>query len=240
MKQGNERPLKLVFFESSLELVPQELWSHPSVYKAAWKRGKQPGKTLLDSSLHHQAIRQARLPEAEKRGRPDVVHILLLEALSSPLNEAGVLEIYIHTIGDYVITVRPETRIPRNYNRFVGLIEQLFEEGRVPPNAPTPLMEIRPMTIRSLVRLLKPTHTILYSWGIEAPRRRTREIAEEVQEAIEAGSTVVLLLPGYPHGNPRDSTIEVAEKRYTPLARLEAWTLASHTLALIADRLGLL
>ncbi|HID51049.1 MAG TPA: 16S rRNA methyltransferase, partial [Anaerolineae bacterium] len=34
--------LKLVLAEAALELVPRELWGHPSVYKSARKRGKSP------------------------------------------------------------------------------------------------------------------------------------------------------------------------------------------------------
>jgi rRNA small subunit pseudouridine methyltransferase Nep1 len=74
-----------------------------------------------------------KLEESEKRGRLDIVHFALLEALGSPLNREGLLQTYVHTINDYVITVNPETRLPRNYNRFVGLMEQLFESYRVPP-----------------------------------------------------------------------------------------------------------
>ncbi len=233
-----EPRLYLIFFEASLEPVPRELWEHPSVYKSAWRRGKKPGETLLDSSLHHQAIRARGLPEAEKRGRPETVHILLLEALSSPLTREGVMRVYVHTIGDYVMSVEPETRLPRNYNRFVGLMEQLFAEGRVPPDAEKPLITLEPGTVASILRRVSPRTTILYSWGSGGEKRRVRQLAEEVAAAMREGP-VALLLPGFPRGEPRRETIASAERVYEPVARLEAWTLASHTLALIADTLGL-
>ena len=66
----------------------------------------------------------------EKRGRPDIVHFTLLEALGSPLNLEGLLKIYVHTYSGYVIDVRPEVRLPRDCNRFSGLMEQLFQEGK--------------------------------------------------------------------------------------------------------------
>ncbi len=235
-----ERPLKIIIFEASLELVPEELWEHPSVYKVAWRRGKRPGETLLDASLHHPAMRKAGLEEAEKRGRPDVVHVLLLEATSNPLVEKGYAEVYLHTIGDYVIRVQPGTRIPRNYNRFVGLMEQLFLEGSVPPGSDNPLMTIRPMSLRSLIRSLRATHTLLYSWGTGGEKARVRQVAERVAELVEKGEPLALMLPGFPHGAPREETLKVASMVFEPVSRLEAWTLLSSTLALISDALGLL
>lgn len=43
------------------------------------------------------------------------------------------LRVYIHTRNNEIIYVKPETRIPRNYNRFVGLMESLFKNKAVPP-----------------------------------------------------------------------------------------------------------
>ncbi len=235
-----ERPLKIIIFEASLELVPEELWEHPSVYKVAWRRGKRPGETLLDASLHHPAIRKAGLEEAEKRGRPDIVHVLLLEATSSPLIEEGYAEVYLHTIGDYVITVWPGTRVPRNYNRFVGLMEQLFAEGIVPPGSNNPLMTIRPMSLRSLIRSLRVKHALLYSWETGGEKARVRHVAEKVAELIGKGEPLALLLPGFPYGAPREETLRAASVLFEPVSRLEAWTLLSSTLALISDTLGLL
>ena len=36
--------------------------------------------------------------------------------------------IIVHTRNNDVITIDPETRIMRNYTRFIGLMEQLFEK----------------------------------------------------------------------------------------------------------------
>ncbi|MEM4586704.1 MAG: 16S rRNA methyltransferase, partial [Desulfurococcaceae archaeon] len=120
----NNKKLHIALVESALETVPKEIIDHPAVVKNARRRGKKPWEVLLDVSLHYHAMKN--LKDWFKRGRPDIVHVTLLEALESPLNRSGLLEIYIHTYGDYVLFIDPETRIPRNYNRFVGLIEQVF------------------------------------------------------------------------------------------------------------------
>ena len=42
--------------------------------------------------------------------------------LDSPLNRAGLLQVYIHTSKNVLIEVNPQTRIPRTYKRFAGLM----------------------------------------------------------------------------------------------------------------------
>jgi len=48
--------------------------------------------------------------------------------LDSPLNKAGLLQVYIHTAKNVLIEVNPQTRIPRVYNRFASLMVQLLKE----------------------------------------------------------------------------------------------------------------
>ncbi len=74
-----------------------------------------------------------RLPNAEKRGRPDILHQALLLIQGSLLARNNLVKTYIHTVSDLVIDVDPEIRPPRNYDNFIGLMSQLFEVGRVPP-----------------------------------------------------------------------------------------------------------
>ncbi|KZS14133.1 Ribosomal RNA small subunit methyltransferase NEP1 [Daphnia magna] len=54
--------------------------------------------------------------------RPDITHQCLLMLLDSPLNRAGLLQVYIHTAKNVLIEVNPQTRIPRTYSRFAGLM----------------------------------------------------------------------------------------------------------------------
>ena len=118
--------LTLVIAEAALELVPSSLAGHPVIVKSAKKRGKDPEGILLDSNFHHTAMRN--LEDAHRRGRPDIVHFVLLCALESVINKQGELNLYIHTRNDEIIHVDAKTRIPRSYNRFCGLMEQLLEK----------------------------------------------------------------------------------------------------------------
>ena len=46
----------------------------------------------------------------------------LLTLLDSPLNKAGLLQVYIHTAKGVLIEVNPHVRIPRTFKRFSGLM----------------------------------------------------------------------------------------------------------------------
>ncbi len=119
--------LHLVLADCELERVPPEIADHRVVRWWARKRGRRPTELLLDSSLFHPALR--KLEDGYRRGRPDIVHRCLLLSLDSPLNREGLLRVYVHTRNDEVIEVDPETRLPRSFHRFAGLMEELFLRG---------------------------------------------------------------------------------------------------------------
>lgn len=58
--------------------------------------------------------------------RPDIVHQELLMLMDSPLNRAGLLQVYISTEKNVLIEVNPQTRIPRTFKRFAGLMGNIF------------------------------------------------------------------------------------------------------------------
>lgn len=152
--------LHLILVDSELECVPPEIVTHPIIKKSAKKDGKKPSEMLLDSSLHHQALRQ--LPQANRRGRPDIIHIFLLLANESILNRYGMLRVYIHTRNNEIITVNPSMRVIKNYNRFKGLCEQLFKEKKIPSRGET-LMKLENAPLESLLRKINPDITLLLS-----------------------------------------------------------------------------
>ncbi|CAH1363674.1 hypothetical protein MTP99_000013 [Tenebrio molitor] len=60
--------------------------------------------------------------------RPDITHQCLLMLFDSPLNRAGLLQVYIHTDNNVLIELNPQTRIPRTFKRFAGLMVQLLHK----------------------------------------------------------------------------------------------------------------
>ncbi|MDI9611046.1 MAG: 16S rRNA methyltransferase [Archaeoglobales archaeon] len=136
-----------IFLEASLEIVPAEIRNHSAVISDARRRRKKVSEILLDDSKHHSAME--RLKFREKRGRPDIVHQCLLLLLDSPMRKN--FEVYVHTIGGMIIKVAVETRLPRNYNRFVGLMENLFRDKAIRGNGKN-LLEIVDLKLSDLVK----------------------------------------------------------------------------------------
>ena len=46
--------------------------------------------------------------------------------MDSPLNRAGLLQVYVHTAKNVLIEINPQTRIPRTFDRFCGLMGMHF------------------------------------------------------------------------------------------------------------------
>jgi rRNA small subunit pseudouridine methyltransferase Nep1 len=149
--------ISLILAESSLELVPKELKSHPSVVSHAQKLGKKPSEILLDNSWHFAAMKGIK--DEIKRGRPDLVHFCILEATTIPLYKKNKIKIYIHTIDDKVIYVGENVNIPKSYHRFEGLIEKLFLEKSIVANDNV-LLEIKEKSFSDLIDEIKPSKII--------------------------------------------------------------------------------
>ncbi len=217
--------LTLVLADAELEVVPPALQGHPAVRTSAQKRGRSPTTLLLDSSLHHPALR--KFPEGERRGRPDITHLFLLLCLDSVLNTQGELRTIVHTRNDDVLRVAPETRLPKNYPRFVGLMEDLFQKGAVPEEKPLITLDRNV----SLERLLAE---------FEEPKWVFREGGEPVnlwQEFAKLEGDLVAVLGGFPHGDFRSPVTRLCDRAVTIHEEpLRAWTVTSEILVAFRHR----
>ncbi len=214
--------LILVLAESALETVPEDLWSHPAVRRHSKRQRKPPKHLLLDRSLHHSAMR--RLDDNLKRGRPDITHFALLEALGSPLNKEGLLQVIVHTNKDYAITVNPSTRLPRNYNRFIGLMEQLFQLGKVPSEG-EPLLTLEPKTLQQLLTEAKTDYIIAFS------REGKPKTLQDTVSSLQAKRRPAVIVGGFPHGHFSETTIQLADEVVcVDSEMLDAWALTSRVI----------
>lgn len=201
--------LTLVFVESALQLIPKEIQSHPQIVEYAKRRQKNPSEILLDRSFHHAAMQ--RLPRSkrsfspEKMGRPDIIHASLLQVLETPLNWETKLRVFVHTQDDLSISINPGIRLPKNYTRFVGLIEQLFMEGQVPKTG-EPLLKVERIPLGGLVRKLKPTKVAAFS--ILGKPALLRDVADSACKLKEP----VVLIGGFPHGHFTEPTRGLADE----------------------------
>ncbi len=215
--------LNLILADAELELVPPAIAGHPAVRTSANKRGRSPGTILLDSSLHHAALKG--FPEGERRGRPDIAHLFVLLCLDSRANLAGHLRTVVHTRNDDVLRFSPQTRIPKNYARFVGLMEELFAKGQVPDGEPLITLE-RGVPLERVLDGLPGE-----AWGFSEGGTAT-DLFEEIPR-VEGDLTAVV--GGFPHGGFRSSLAELVDRVVSidPVP-LHAWTVTSEILVAFA------
>lgn len=211
--------MHLILADSELELVPQAIQGHPAVVKHAKIRKKKPSRILLDASYHHQAIRSKYPAEAERRGRPDIVHFFLMNAQESLLNYEGKLRVYVHTRNNDVIRIAPETRLPKSYNRFVGLMEHVFQNKYV-PDKENPLLTLEKMSLQALVNEIG-NKTIVLSERGKKVNLKEYGIPEDV----------TIIIGGFPSGdflsnvNFADEIVSIYD------ATLMAWVAAYEIIA---------
>jgi len=214
--------LTFVLVEAALETVPIELWNHPAVRRHSKRQRKPPKQLLLDRSFHHAAM--LRLEDNLKRGRPDITHFTLLEALGSPLNKEGHLQVYVHTNQDCVITVNPAARLPKNYSRFVGLIEQLFQQGKVPSEGET-LLTLEQKTLQQLLTKTKTDYVLAFS-----KEGKPKTIRNAVS-ALQSKQHPAVIVGGFPHGQFLKTVAQIVDETVcVDPEMLEAWTITSRVI----------
>jgi rRNA small subunit pseudouridine methyltransferase Nep1 len=177
---------KFLIAEASLELIPEEIINHPAVISDASKRAKDPSKIILDRAKHHFAM--LKLQNSTKRGRPDIVHSLLLVHQYSLLAQNNLSKIYIHTLEDKIIEVNNKTRIPKNYNNFIGLIEQLYEKGLI-ISENEELLKLRDMSLKEFIQ--GNNWIVFHEKGDKISLNNLANLLEEK----------IIIIGGFPHGD---------------------------------------
>jgi rRNA small subunit pseudouridine methyltransferase Nep1 len=185
---------------------------------------KKPEEVLLDRAFHNAAMqklarRRYHLP-VEKMGRPDIIHNTLLQVLETPLNWENKLRVFVHTQDDYVISISPKIRLPKNYVRFIGLIEQLFAKKRVPERG-DPLMRVEKGTVQHLVQKIQASEVFGFSvLGRPALMRKVAEYASSLPEPLA-------FIGGFPRGHFTEATRRTLNSTFNvDRESLDAWVVA--------------
>jgi len=150
--------LTIILVDCGLEIIPKQIRRNPSISRTISK--KNYSSQLLDNALHHSAMKN--LKNFEKRGRPDITHLCLLNALGSPLNKQGKLKLYIHTIHNKIFEINPDIRIARNYNRFKGLMAKLLIEERIETEHSILISSVNE-NLQNLINKFKNSEILLFS-----------------------------------------------------------------------------
>lgn len=214
--------LTLILGDTELELVPAKIQNHPSVVAHAKIHGKKASSILLDSSTHHSAIKELPGNNNLRRGRPDIAHQFLLLSLDSILNAEGKLRVMIHTRNNDVINVAPETRLPKNYNRFVGLMEQLFETGKVPPGSENPLITLeKSVELKTLIE--KQESDLSVALSPDGKSVKLNNYFEKLKK-----KNVACIIGGFPEGDFHSQIYEIVDDKISiHKDALKVWTVTS-------------
>jgi len=220
--------LTLILAESSIERISPQMARNPSVIAHARRKNREPGSLILDRSYHHSAIKAAegRNPSEDflKRGRPDIAFHVLLQALGSPLSREGLMRTHVHTIDDNVIDLDPRVKLPRNYDRFIGLLEQLYEEKSVPPGE-QPLLSIRKCTLPELVSESRVSTVVAFS-----TLGKPASVKDACVPIVEADAPGVLI-GGFAHSHFNQSTTRLANHLFSiDKEPLDAWVVAARVI----------
>ncbi|KJA18224.1 hypothetical protein HYPSUDRAFT_145370 [Hypholoma sublateritium FD-334 SS-4] len=131
------------------------------------KDGGEAKYTLLNCDDHQGILAKTGRDIAD--ARPDITHQCLLTLLDSPLNKAGLLQVYIHTARGVLIEVNPHVRIPRTFKRFSGLMVQLLHKLSIRGvNGPEKLLKV----VKNPVTDHLPANTIKLTLSGDAPTQR--------------------------------------------------------------------
>ena len=207
------RKLKVILLEAPLELAPK-----------GWKYGP-----LIDKRYHYHYL--SKYSRKWKRGRPDIVHFVMLLMLDSILNMKGHLELYVHVIDGRVFAVRSDERLPKHFDAFKQIMAQLLEHERVPLEG-EPLMW---KAYDSLSDFVKEHGKIILFWEKGEPATFERVAKEALDEGLPVGIGL------FPRGDFERSTLRKAAKAYSVMGGvpLKAWTVAYELLCSTERLLGL-
>ena len=196
---------QILIHDCAVGLVPESWRKKRKISEYIKKTGRVP---LLNGSTHQYLL--AKTPLEKRQDRPDLLHFALLLSLNyAKLRDLEVL----FSIGDTVYRVDSETRLPRDQQRFYGVLESVLAGTQNP---------FITREERGLNEILNE-NIWFFSRAAGAAYREMEDIPEDL--------TVVF--GGRAHSAPQTSMLPA----YTPLNLgdnpLELWT----AISLVAPRL---
>ncbi len=229
--------LHVILLDCAIELIPLEMRALKQIQQYASRRRRPVSELLLDQTHHGRAM--LRLEDHQRRGRPDITFLALHALLETPLCKAGLLSIHLHLQDSRIICIDPSVRLPRNYDRFVGLVEQLLTHGSVPPDGP-PLLEVVQTDLPQLLRNLRGDDeralTVLaHESGDPTPVHALVEFLPS-----DPSVPVVVGVGAFPHGDLASDIISLFDTRISVDPDvLMAWHVCAEVLWAYTLRTGL-
>jgi len=196
--------LTIILVESSLELIPPELSHHQSVLAYSKKFKKTISNTLLDNSWHFGAMKG--LKNEIKRGRPDIVHLTLLSICTSPAFYKNKIKLFVHTVNNEIISINNNTRLPKSYHRFQGLMEKLFLTKKIESETEI-LMKMENSSLSKLISKIKPDEVIALT--TEGQKTTFEKLIHQTKE------NSCILIGGFQKGHFNEENQKIIERAFS-------------------------
>jgi rRNA small subunit pseudouridine methyltransferase Nep1 len=209
-----------VIAEAAIELVPQTLRNHPSIKNHCKRIGRDSNEILLDISYHHKAMVEQNIQKWWKRGRPDIVHFDLVEALSTPLFKQKKLKVYVSTIDNKLIIINEELRIPKSYFRFERLMISIFNEHK--NNKSPNLIELRDnVGFNDLIqKIIRPD--LVLGFSVKGTKSKICDILRN--NVVDNSKNYCFVVGGFQRGH----FSETVNQRCSNLYSISPYSLESH------------
>ena len=212
--------INLIIADSELETIPPEMLDDYAIRRMGKQSGKRPSEMLLDSNFMHSAIERHFPGKSTRFGRPDIFYLLLNVAMDSIANRRGHLRVYIHTKHDEIINIDPGVRLPKSYNRFAGLMEDLFRKGKIESGGKE-LLSISSGTLKDAVNSTGAHTNIVLAPG---PSR------SKPVEFLSRRGPLNVIIGGFTEGDYISDISGMGEKFSIFEDELTIWTVASEIL----------
>ena len=228
--------LYFILYNSGLELLeslPNHIKTHPAIKNDIRKRKKKLNEVLLDLAVHQSAFNSQ---EKLNRGRPDIVHLSILQFLFSPLiHPSGVDDtfkkpkLFIHSINNTYFEVLPQWRPPSHYLRFRGLLEQLYTKHTIKISQEEAIF-LKSSSLEKLIDKISPNLVLYFTSHGKTDLETLNSLAKTMYNYHVSSESVVCLIGGFQHGSLADSSIKKLVKQKTKIetitlegGRLPSW-----------------
>ena len=157
----------------------------------------------------------------EKRGRPDIAHLCLLNALGSPLNKTSNLNVFVHTVNNKIYEFNQEIRLARNYNRFKGLMAKVLIDGNIKVNGKQLISQFEGK-LQDLVNKFKNSEIFLCS----SRGKLVNGYKDLFSEAIS--KNIIVIIGGFQKNTFSDELLGLSENLISiSKYSLDAWVVVS-------------
>ena len=195
----------IVIEDSSLELVPRKFWNSPSCKLVEERFGQPPDRQLLDDNFHHDIVQELRSPQ--KRGRPDIVHLALLDITSTPLYLDSLVSIAIRTVENETIFLKQGVRLPRTLHRFSGLIAKILA-GEMREEDSKLFDHVKSQSFKELISIISPS--IVISFSTEGTPRDLRGFVSNILRNNQ--TQIAWVIGGFARGHFGDQVKEYSDQ----------------------------